>query len=212
MSRWRLGALTAVAALGCALVAACSEASARPRARADGGSGHRHAASAAARASDAELARKLAGARFATAKYALSLEAAKKDGYKIITPMIPDMGVHYLKPDVQGFDVNKPPILVYVRRSSGYQLVAVEWVFTETPNEGPLPGATYGSFGAACHYQDGNFVPAAAEADCAKVHPETGSPLFFWHPDLVTLHVWLWYHNPAGIYNGTNPLIAPFNS
>jgi hypothetical protein len=28
---------------------------------------------------------------------------------------------------------------------------------------------------------------------------------------LVTLHVWLWYHNPSGIYSGTNPLVTPFN-
>jgi len=27
----------------------------------------------------------------------------------------------------------------------------------------------------------------------------------------VTLHVWLWYPNPAGLYNGTNPYIRPFN-
>jgi len=27
----------------------------------------------------------------------------------------------------------------------------------------------------------------------------------------VTLHVWLWYPNPAGLYNATNPYIKPFN-
>jgi hypothetical protein len=32
-----------------------------------------------------------------------------------------------------------------------------------------------------------------------------------WHPDLVTLHLWVWYPNPAGLYNGTNPYIRPFN-
>jgi hypothetical protein len=26
----------------------------------------------------------------------------------------------------------------------------------------------------------------------------------------VTLHVWLWYPNPAGIFHPTNPLIAPY--
>ena len=30
-------------------------------------------------------------------------------------------------------------------------------------------------------------------------------------PDLVTLHVWLRYHNPDGLYSGTNPLVRPFN-
>jgi hypothetical protein len=41
--------------------------------------------------------------------------------------------------------------------------------------------------------------------------PESGAAFNFWHPDLVTLHVWLWYPNPAGIYNGANPYIGPFN-
>jgi hypothetical protein len=206
----RPGAFASAVALVCAMAAARGEVPRRPAAAADG-AGHRHAAAPAAAPADADLARLVAGARFATAKYALSLDAAKRDGYKIITPMMPDMGIHYLHPGVQGFDVNRPPILVYVRGASGYQLVAAEWVFTETPEHPPLPGATYGSFAAACHYEDGNFVPAPAEADCAPHHPATRSPLFFWHPDLVTLHVWLWYHNPAGIFHGTNPLIAPFN-
>ena len=46
---------------------------------------------------------------------------------------------------------------------------------------------------------------------CAKRSPETGARFNFWHPDLVTLHVWLWYPNPDGLYSGTNPLIRPFN-
>ena len=28
---------------------------------------------------------------------------------------------------------------------------------------------------------------------------------------LTTLHVWIWYPNPAGLYSSTNPLVAPFN-
>jgi hypothetical protein len=75
----------------------------------------------------------------------------------------------------------------------------------------PLPGATYGSFGAACHYQDGTFMFAASQDLCPKRSPQTGAAFNFWHPDLVTLHVWLWYPNPAGLYNGTNPYIRPFN-
>jgi hypothetical protein len=27
----------------------------------------------------------------------------------------------------------------------------------------------------------------------------------------VTLHVWLWYPNPAGLYSGTNPYVRSFN-
>ena len=31
------------------------------------------------------------------------------------------------------FDASKPPILVYAKRGSGWQLVAFEWVFPEKP-------------------------------------------------------------------------------
>jgi hypothetical protein len=156
------------------------------------------------------LASQLARARLATAKYATNLSAAKADGYQIITPMIPDMGWHYLNPTIQGFDITNPAILVYERHHHRWQLAALEWVFTQTPTTPPLPGATYGSFPAACHYKDGSFSFARVQELCA--HHHTGARFNFWHPDLVTLHLWLWYPNPDGLYNGTNPLIHPFNN
>jgi hypothetical protein len=125
--------------------------------------------------------------------------------------MIPDMGYHYLNPTIQDFDITKPPILVYQHHRHSWQLSALEWVFLQQPATPPLPGATYGSFGAACHYHDGTFVFAGAQDQCATRSPKTGSPFTFWHPQLVTLHVWVWHHNPAGLYNGTNPLVRPFN-
>jgi hypothetical protein len=152
-----------------------------------------------------------AAGRLATARYATNLRAAKADGYQILTRMIPDMGWHFLNPAIQGFDVRKPPILVYERHGNSWQLAAFEWVFPTKPATPPLPGATYGSFGAACHYKDGTFGFARVQELCAKRSPQTGAPFNFWHPDLVTLHVWLWYPNPAGLYNGTNPYIRPFN-
>ena len=158
------------------------------------------------------LAGPIAKARAATAKYATDPEVAKADGYtSTITQMIPDMGYHFLNPDITEFDVTKPPILVYVRNGDDWQLVAFEWVFPEKPAERPLPGATYGSFGAACHYEDGTFVSTAAEADCADTNPQSGAAFTFWHPDLVTLHMWAWYPNPAGIFFGTNRWVRAFN-
>jgi hypothetical protein len=156
------------------------------------------------------LASQLASARQATAKYATNLEAAKADGYQPITPMIPDMGWHYRNPTIQGFDITTPPILVYERHGHTWQLAALEWVYPQTPTTPPLPGATYGSFPAACHYQDGSFILARVQELCA--HHTTGARFSFWHPDLVTLHLWLWYPNPAGLYNATNPLIHPYNN
>jgi hypothetical protein len=160
----------------------------------------------------ADLAHLLARARLATARYATDVRRARRAGYTtIVTQHIPDMGRHLMNPDVTGFDVTRPPILVYVKRAGDWQLVAFEWVFAERPATDPLPGAQYGSFPAACHYVDGTFHEAASEAECRRRSPESGARFGFWHPDLVTLHVWAWYPNPDGIYAGTNPLIRPFN-
>jgi hypothetical protein len=157
------------------------------------------------------LVSQLALARVATAKYVNNLARAKADGYGIITQMIPNMGYHYLNGKIKGFDVRKPPILVYERSGNSYQLGAIEWVFTSKPAKPPLPGAKYGSFGAGCHYKDGTFVPAAAQSDCPTTNPQSGAAFNFWHPLLITLHVWLWYPNPSGLFASTNPLVAPFN-
>jgi len=180
-------------------------------AEATAAAGHQHVAPATSGGGGKGLATQLAKARLVTARYATSLHAAKADGYQIITPMIPDMGYHYLNPTIQGFDPAKPHILVYQHRGDTWTLGALEWVFPSTPTTPPLPGATYGSFAAACHYTDGTFVFAATQAQCAKRSPQTGARFNFWHPDLVTLHVWLWHHNPDGLYSGTNPLIQPYN-
>jgi hypothetical protein len=157
------------------------------------------------------LAKQLSLARAATAKYAENLPLAKANGYSIITKMIPNMGYHFMNASVKGFDVTKPPILVYEHRGSTWQLGALEWVFTSKPATPPLPGARYGSFGAGCHYTDGTFVPATAQTACPKVAPKSGAAFTFWHPVLITMHVWLWYPNPTGLFASTNPLAAPFN-
>lgn len=158
-----------------------------------------------------QLAADVAAGRRATAKYQTNLAAAKADGYRILTRMIPNMGYHFINPSVKGFDVRKPPILVYEHTPDGWQLGAFEWVFTTKPTAPPLPGAQYGTFGAACHYVDGTFVFQTVQAKCAAKSPQTGAAFNFWHPKLVTLHLWLWYPNPSGIFMGMNPLVTPFN-
>ena len=84
-------------------------------------------------------------------------------------------------------------------------------MFPSVPTTPPLEGATYGSFPAACHYVDGTFVFEQDQSACAATSPETGAAFNFWHPDLVTLHVWIWYPNPDGLYASMNPLVRPFN-
>ena len=156
------------------------------------------------------LTTQLAEARQATAKYATNLAKAKADGYEIITPMMPNMGIHYLNPTIQGFNIRKPQILVYEHVGTGFQLGALEWIFPSMPKTPTLPNATYGFFPAACHYKDGTFIPDENSKTCPKTNPKTGSPFNFWHPDLTTMHVWIWYPNPAGLDSSTTPLVSPF--
>ena len=158
-----------------------------------------------------KLAGEIALSRLATAKYATDLARAKQDGYSVLTRMIPDMGWHFVNPNVTGFHMNRPPILVYGRRGSSWQLVAYEWVFAQKPKTPPLPGASYGSFGAACHYRDGTFQFEQSQELCPARSPQTGAAFGSWHPDLVTLHVWAWYPNPNGVFAGMNPLMHAFN-
>jgi hypothetical protein len=161
---------------------------------------------------DSTLAAELARARLATARYVTDLDAARADGYRIITPMMPEMGYHFLNPSVEGFAIDKPAILVYEHHDDTWQLAALEWVFPQQPATPPLEGASYGTFGAACHYDDGTFTFSAAQTDCAPTSPDTGSRFVFWHPDLVTLHVWIWYPNPDGLFASMDPLIEPFDA
>jgi len=153
----------------------------------------------------------IALARIATAKYVNNLPLAKANGYTIITKMIPSMGYHYMNPKISGFNVQKPPILVYEHHGSTWQLGALEWVFTSKPTTPPWPGAKYGSFGAGCHYADGSYVPAESQDACPKTAPQSGAAFGFWHPLLITLHVWLWYPNPSGLFASTNPLVSFFD-
>ena len=169
-----------------------------------------HAMSMSADPLSLQIAGQLAAARAATGKYATNLAKAKSDGYMIITKMMPNMGFHFLNPNIAGFNVRKPQILVYEHTKSGWQLGALEWVFTKMPKNPPLPNATFGSFPAACHYADGTFIPDQNSKSCAKKAP-SGAKFTFWHPDLITMHVWVWYPNPAGLFSSTNPLVAPFN-
>jgi hypothetical protein len=199
--------IAAVVAAVVVAVAAAASVGSHPAAPAD----TNLAASYGATAPSSKLAAEIRIGRQATAKYAMNLARAKQDGYRILTRMIPNMGYHFINPDVKGFDIRKPQILVYEHRGNTWQLGAFEWTFTSMPAKPPLPGAKFGVFGAACHYDDGTFVFASSQSQCAPKSPQTGSPLNFWHPRLITMHVWLWYPNPSGLFMGTNPLAAPFN-
>ena len=169
------------------------------------------ATSASAATKQQTLAQQLAAVHDATAKYVDGLGRAKADGYQILTKMIPDMGYHFINPSVKAFDLRKPPILVYEHQGAAWRLGALEWVFPQKPARAPVAGARYGTFGAACHYVDGTVVFADSQVKCAPTAPGTGAKLNFWHGPLITMHIWLWYPNPLGLFSGVNPLARPFN-
>src|SRR3954464_711242 len=112
------------------------------------------------------LARQLAKMRVATAPFVNDLAKAKQAGYKQITPMMHNMGFHYLNPDIKTFDPAKPPILVYTRRNGEYQLGALEWVFPAKPKKPPLKGAQYGSFPAPRPHQARDLGAPSPEGWC----------------------------------------------
>lgn len=119
-------------------------------------------------------------ARWATAKFR-NIAYADAQGYKDIDVRVENMGHHFRKLAlVDGkFDVTKPEILVYNKNHDGsFTLVAVEYAvpIELTPNKAPR-GFT------------GN-------ADVWDRNTTFG---------LWLLHAWVWYKNPEGVFNPTNP-------
>ena len=124
----------------------------------------------------------LLAVRWATAKYR-NIQKAKDDGYKDIDVKVENMGHHYMLHAIvdNKFEVTKPEILVYNKNAdSSFTLVAVEYAvpIPLTPNKAPQ-----GFFGSA-----------------DKWDRNTGFNLWL-------LHAWVWYKNPAGVFNPTNPRV-----
>ena len=130
------------------------------------------------------------------------LALAKKDGYGVITQMIPDMGSHFLNLKVAGFDVKKPAISCTAStetRGSSSRIVGLP---TKRPKP-PLPGATYGSFGAACHYKEARscsrrISTRAPRSPRRERRSTSGVPT--WSRSTCRA----WYLNPDGMFSGMN--------
>ena len=129
----------------------------------------------------------LAQVRAASSQYH-NLATAEANGYQDIEYFVAHMGWHFLKFDnLDGtFELTNPELLVYAPNINGkYQLVAVEYATPWTPGSNPPEGFT-GSDDVWSHF----------EGD-----PTTQDD------DLWTLHAWVWYHNPDGMFNPYNPRV-----
>lgn len=125
--------------------------------------------------------RQLAEVRKATAKYH-DVNVALADGYVpaptcAAHPELGGMGFHYIKPslaaDLQS-DPSQPELLLYAPSDEGLKLVGVEYFQADAGQGKPT------LFGR-------NF-------DGPMPGHEPGMPVHY------DLHVWLWEHNPAGMF------------
>ena len=121
-------------------------------------------------------------ARKATAKYG-DISAAIADGYADINVFIPQMGFHYLKLSLLDgeFDPERPELLVYAQDlcEGRMRLVAVEYA-----------------------------VPTNLSATAPEGFTGTADE---WHRQdnfgLWTLHAWIWFRNPDGVFGELNPRV-----
>lgn len=141
------------------------------------------AGASAAKASDVNtLHYELAQVRAATARYH-DVDQARADGYVDIDVFIPNMGFHYLKPDLldDTFELTRPELLVYAPQGDGLRLVAVEYaVPVDLDDPAPAPEGFTGDM-------DVWAINAAFS--------------------LWTLHAWIWQDNPDGVFAPFNPRV-----
>ena len=128
-----------------------------------------------------ELRREIAIVKSSTARYH-NIDNAIEDGYVDIDLYIPNMGWHFLKGDLvdETFEVEKPELLVYANKpNGGYSLVAVEYAVPVALSSNAPEGFT-------------------GEEDAWVINQAFG---------LWVVHAWIWYHNPDGMFNPTNPRV-----
>lgn len=176
-----------VAILAAAL-AACADPTAAPLATSASGN------AVAAVTGETAQNQLLATIREATASYRL-VDAALADGYVLASECeaIPEggIGVHYRKSSL--FDVvvdpAQPELLVYEPQQNGnLRLVAVAFV---------VPAAPWDATHSA--------PPVLGQETFEdKRVPDWSSPPF----PTYELHVWVWQHNPGGMYATINPTVS----
>jgi hypothetical protein len=153
--------------------------------------GHRGAEAPASRGQADDLRR----ARAATRKFR-DVRVARAAGYAATGECVQDpkyggMGIHYANPDLVGdgkLDVTKPEVLVYQPTPSGrLRLGAVEYFQADADQDLATDPDRPSLFG----------LPF----DGPMLGHEPGMPIHY------DLHVWLYRHNPAGLFAAWNPRV-----
>ena len=151
-------------------------------------------------------------ARQATAKYQ-DVHVAEADGYHQVGPDMPGFGVHYVQTlEPKGFDVEKPPILVYEKKPDapgGYSLVGVVYLWNAAagPDGQPLNPPFPKSLARWHRHSNLCMSPGLAnphgltESQCR----EQGGHFVAEAPWMV--HAWIWKESPAGVFSDQNPAL-----
>lgn len=147
----------------------------------------------ASTASGSDKEDSIADIRQATAKYH-DVAVALSDGYVPASPCEASpagtMGIHYLKPSLLGqpIDLRHPQILLYLPTADGPRLIGVEYFKPDadqnlaTDSDRPyLLGQPF----------DG---PMPGHTEQMPIHYD--------------LHVWVWKHNPSGMFAVWNPALS----
>lgn len=150
------------------------------------------AAEADTRLTRATVAKQLGQVRQATAKYH-NVDAALADGYRPTghCEESPDgaMGIHYLNPARLGeLDPLRPAVLLYLPTHQGQRLIGVEYFHVDADQDLTTDDDVPSLFGQTFNGP--------------MVGHEPGMPI---HDDL---HVWVWAHNPAGMFAQWNPALS----
>lgn len=132
---------------------------------------------------------------------------AEADGYKPESPCESSsdgtMGIHYVRDDLVTAppDVSQPPILVYLPTDGGMKLVAIEYFQPVVQDGEPYMGSE------ADPPRPDSLPDKPPELFDGQPFdgPMAGhNPAMPWHYDQ---HVWLYSHNPAGLFAPWNPAI-----
>jgi len=143
--------------------------------------------------SGAQGADSLSVIRQVTAKYH-DVDAALAAGYvpagDCVASPAGTMGVHYMKPSLmsQPVDLRRPPILLYVPGDDGPRLVGVEYFKADADQDLSTDDDRPSLLG---HEFDGPMEGHGG-----------GMPRHY------DLHVWVWKHNPAGMFEEFNPAVS----
>ena len=157
------------------------------------------------------LAQQIEQARAATAKYH-QVERAVADGFVSTgvcaeVPPLGAIGIHYVNygrladPAVS---IEEPEILIYLPRKNGKpKLVAVEYFQAVVIDGAPYDGC--GIENHACPPANPPPPPPVFDGEILEGPMPGHQPGVPWHYDT---NVWLWAHNPAGMFATFNPSLS----